>query len=216
MFASPGVERRTVGVARPPRLPRGILHDFAPRAKAGIGQPLRGKPCEGAGVLWKMLGLTPNRHFPREPQPCKILINRLLEFHPAALNVDILDSQQKAAFRRARQSEIQHGGIGMAKVKIAIRRRRTTENAVGKGPGHVLKAPGRPAERQGKSCLSWITIIRNGVSTRAVQMKFDGWLSKSRDLSGHRRRDSAFNPAALGLLCAQSELRIGASQSRIP
>jgi hypothetical protein len=62
----------------------------------------------------------------------------LFELEPATFDVDILDSQQQAAAHCARHGGIQQGGIGMAEVKIAVGRGRETENAVGKGPGHIV------------------------------------------------------------------------------
>jgi hypothetical protein len=44
-----------------------------------------------------MLRLKADWRFPREPKPAEILINSLLEFRPAPLDIYVLDSEQKAA-----------------------------------------------------------------------------------------------------------------------
>ena len=69
----------------------------------------------------------------------------------------------------------------MAKVKIAVGRRRETENTVGKRPGHVLMLQtgmierGRERGEEGAD-LSSIAMIRHEPSFQAVQTKFAKWI----------------------------------------
>ena len=75
-----------------------------------------------------MVGLPPHRGFPGDAEPGKILVDRRLEFRPAAGGVDVLDPQQQAAVGLTRGIEIQQCRIGMAEMQVTVRARRKTEN----------------------------------------------------------------------------------------
>src|ERR1700709_1644850 len=75
-----------------------------------------------------MLRLPPHRRFPGEAKPGEILVDRDLEFRPAARDVDILDAQQESSTSRARHVEVQQCRTGVAEMEIAVRARRKTEN----------------------------------------------------------------------------------------
>jgi hypothetical protein len=79
------------------------------------------------------------------------------------------------------QGEIQRSGIGMAKVKIAIRGRGKTENTVGKGPGHILKLqaglikPGRASPGKGRRLSSLLTEMPGGIPYPCKRNSPDGY-----------------------------------------
>jgi molybdopterin/thiamine biosynthesis adenylyltransferase len=79
-----------------------------------------------------MLRLAAHGHLPGKPEPSKVIVNRLLEFEPAPLGVDIFDAEQKAPACLSRQAVIEQSRIGMPKVEVAIRGRRKPENAARK------------------------------------------------------------------------------------
>src|SRR5947207_14847069 len=75
-----------------------------------------------------MRGLPPHRPLPGDAEPGEILIDRGLEFRPAAGRVDVLDPKQEPAARLPRQIEIQQRRIGVAEMQIAVRAGGKTEN----------------------------------------------------------------------------------------
>src|SRR5437762_2339896 len=75
-----------------------------------------------------MFRLPPHRRFPGYPEPGEVLVDRRLEFRPAPGRVDVLDPQQEPAAGPAREVEIQQRRIGVAKMEVAVRARRESEN----------------------------------------------------------------------------------------
>jgi hypothetical protein len=75
-----------------------------------------------------MFRLPPHRRFPGYPQPGEVFVDRRLEFRPAARRVDILDPQQESSADPAGQVEVQQRRIGVAKMEVAVRARRESEN----------------------------------------------------------------------------------------
>src|SRR5580658_9062017 len=70
--ASPGVERRAVGVAQAPRGAR----DIGPAAKAGVDKPFVVEACERRRVIVAMLALAARRRFEAKAEPREILDDR--------------------------------------------------------------------------------------------------------------------------------------------
>ena len=99
-------------------------------------------------VVVEMLGLPPDRLFPCEPEPGEILVDRRLEFRPAARRVDILDAQQQAPAGRPRHVEVEERRQRMAEMQIAVRARREAEN----GLRHDSLGCHRPRKRIIQSC----------------------------------------------------------------
>ena len=101
--AAAGIERCAVRVARPglgrspPPAPR------PPAAPAGASRSRDRPALAGAdrraarAIIVEMLRLPPDRRLEANAEPGEILTDRLLEFGPAAGEVDILDPQQQPA-----------------------------------------------------------------------------------------------------------------------
>src|SRR5882757_4538811 len=94
-----------------------------------------------------MLGLPPHRRFPANPEPGEILVDRGLEFRPAARRIDILDAQQEAATAAAREIEIQQRRAGVAEMEVAVRARCKSENGWRHDGGLVM--PGHSRSKDG-------------------------------------------------------------------
>ena len=130
-FRRPRIKRRAVGIARPWSVRFALCHqpcDLGAAFKARIDQALRRQSVYRAAIIRKMLRLPPHRRFPDDAEPAEVLVNRGLEFRPAARGVDILDAQQKPPAAPARQVEIQQRRKSMAEVEVAVRTRRKSEN----------------------------------------------------------------------------------------
>src|SRR5215831_9253898 len=107
MFAGARVKGRAVRVARPAISLCDRIDNVAARTKAWVCHAKRRKPCERPRIVRKMLRLAAHGRFPGKPEPGEVLVNRLFEFEPASLGVDIFDAQQKAPACLARQVVIQ-------------------------------------------------------------------------------------------------------------
>ena len=86
------------------------------------------QPIDRLPVKLKMLGLPAHRLLPFDAEPGEVVIDRGLEFRPAAGLVDILDAQQEHPAAAPRQIEIEQRGIGMAEMEPAVRRWGKSEN----------------------------------------------------------------------------------------
>src|SRR6266581_130428 len=75
-----------------------------------------------------MRGLPPHRLLPDDPEPGQILVDRSLEFRPAAARIDVLDPEQEPAAGLPRQIEIQQRRKSVAEMQIAVRARGKAEN----------------------------------------------------------------------------------------
>ena len=127
-----GVARRPVGIARP-RHPGFFLAGYPPRQlgtalETWIDQAERVEPLHRPAIVDEMPRLPPHRGFPCDPEPSEVLVDRRLEFRPAAVGVDVLDAQQKPSPSLTGQIEIQQGRISVAEMKITVRARRKTED----------------------------------------------------------------------------------------
>ncbi len=98
----------------------------------------RTQPVERGGVDVEMLRLAADRNLPADPEPVEVFVNRLLEFRPAAVEVDVLDAQQHAPAGRPRHVEIEQGGIGVAKMQKTVRGGREAECLVGEASRHAV------------------------------------------------------------------------------
>jgi len=65
--------------------------------------------------------LPPHGLLPRDAEPAKILVNCRFIFRPAALRVDILDTQKQRAPRRTRCVGIEQRRIGVTQMQIPVR-----------------------------------------------------------------------------------------------
>ena len=95
--------------------------DLGAALEARIDRALRLQLRQRRAVCVEMLGLAPHRLFPRDAEPGEVLVDRRLEFRPAARRVDVLDAQQEAPAGRARHLEIDQRRKRVAEMQIAVR-----------------------------------------------------------------------------------------------
>jgi hypothetical protein len=94
----------------------------------GIDQLLGYQQVEDRLVLRKMLGLPARRLLPVDAQPGKVVIDALLVFRRAALEIDVLDPQQETPVRARRPFAVENGRQRMAEMQLPIGARREAED----------------------------------------------------------------------------------------
>src|SRR5690606_25268028 len=114
-----------------------LLANLAPAEEGRIDEALVGKFGEGIAIFAKMLRLAADRGFPCQAKPAKIVVNALLQRMRAARGVDIFHAQQKTSVALCRHIRIQEGGIGMAKMQLAIGTGSKAEDRLGHGRFNV-------------------------------------------------------------------------------
>lgn len=125
--AGSGIERRAVGVAPSVRGAR----DLRAAAKTGIDKAALIKARERLGVIFAMLALSARRHGKAKPKPGQVVSDGGLESRPAAGLVQVLDAQQRAPAEFVGEALVDQGGVRVAEMERAVRRRRETQNRRG-------------------------------------------------------------------------------------
>src|SRR5438876_8508886 len=151
-----GIERRTVGIARPRRMPFPLgdeAGDLAARLEAWIDQLI--EPRQRRSVIVEMRALAPHRLLPPQAEPVEIFIDRLLVVRSAARRIDVLDAQQKTPAHRARHFEVDQRGERVAEVQIPIRARRKPED----GCGHARPSGPRKGLRCHRVCRCFAALM---------------------------------------------------------
>ena len=78
---------------------RDFFSDLAARAKTGIDQACTIQCVERLAIIIEMIGLAAHRSIPGQSQPGDIVEDGLFEFGPAAIAVQVLDTQQENSVR---------------------------------------------------------------------------------------------------------------------
>lgn len=163
--ARAGVNRRTIGIARPwginlPRCNRS--GNIAARTPARIDQAALPQCFEASRIIRKMLRLTPHRLFPAQSQPIQILCDAVDKRLARPAGINILDAQKETPAISLRRVEIQKGRKRVAEMKMPIRRWCKSKNRFS---GH---APLYPAPGILKTCAMSLIETDDDI-TRAVR-----------------------------------------------
>src|SRR6202022_1312502 len=112
-FRRTGIERRTVGIARPRGARRARLAlryqfcNLSAALETRIDQTLGGEPFQRIAILRKVLRLPPHWLLPGDAKPGEVFTDRSFKLRLAAGQVDILDAQQEPPAGLTRGIEIQ-------------------------------------------------------------------------------------------------------------
>jgi hypothetical protein len=127
-----GIKRYAVRIARPVPLPVALgdqRTDLAAAVETQIDQAHGFELIECGLIVREMLALAAYVLFPDDAEPVEVVVNRRLEFGPAARGIDVLDAQQKPSAELTRHVVIQERGISMAQMQISVRARREAQDS---------------------------------------------------------------------------------------
>ena len=102
--------------------------DLAAAHEGGIDELLADQQVEHGLVLGEMFGLPAHRLFPVDPEPGEVVVDALLEFRRAALEIDVLDAQQEPPACARRPFAVENRRKRMAEMQFAIGARREAED----------------------------------------------------------------------------------------
>ncbi len=126
--AGSGVKRRAIRVA--PSV--GGSRDLRAAAKTGIDKAALIKAGERRRIVVAMLALSARRRGKAKSKPGQIVSDGGLESRLAARTVQVLNAQQHASAQFAGEAFVDEGGIGVAEMERAVRRRRETQDRRGR------------------------------------------------------------------------------------
>src|SRR5262249_25229113 len=98
------IERRSVRIARPERLPitiGNLSRDLGATLKTRIDKTPRLQSRQCGTIVLPVFGLMPDRPFPLESDPRQILIDRRFEFRTAPISIDVFDAQKQSPTLRS-------------------------------------------------------------------------------------------------------------------
>ena len=122
--AGSGVKRRAIRVAPSVRGAR----DLGAAAKTGIDKPVLIKARERRRIVVAMLALSARRRGKTKSKPAQIVFDGSLESRLAARMVQVLNAQQHASAQFVGEALVDKGGISVAEMERAVRRRRETQD----------------------------------------------------------------------------------------
>ena len=122
--AGSGVERRAIRVAPSVRGAR----DLRAVAKTGVDKAALIKARERRRIVVAMLALPARRRGKAKSKPGQIVSYGRLELRLAAHTVQVLNAQEHASAQFVGEALVDEGGISVAEMERAVRRRRETQD----------------------------------------------------------------------------------------